>query len=33
MSTTRFWGEPDDGVKVRHVEGGFLYVTSLKIRG
>ena len=21
MSTTRFWGEPDDGVKVRHAEG------------
>ena len=22
MSTTQFWGEPDDGVNVRHAEGG-----------
>ena len=22
MSTTRFWGEPDDGDKVRHANGG-----------
>ena len=25
MSTTRFWGEPDDGVNVRHAKGGPLY--------
>ena len=25
MSTTRFWGETDDGVNVRHAEGGPLY--------
>ena len=33
MSTTRFWGEPDDGVKVRHAEGEPLYVMGVKIRG
>ena len=33
MSTTRFWGEPDDGVKVRHAEGGSLYVMGVKILG
>ena len=33
MSTTRFWGEPDDGVKVRHAEGGFFYVMVVKILG
>ena len=31
MSTTRFWG--DDGVKVRHAEGGLLYEMSVKIWG
>ena len=31
MSTTRFWGEPDDGVKVRHAGGGPLYGMSVKI--
>ena len=31
MSTTRFWGEPDDGVKVRHAEGGSFYVMNVKI--
>ena len=33
MSTTRFWGEPDDGVEVRHAEGGHLYGICLKIWG
>ena len=33
MSTTRFWGEPDDGVKVRHAEGGPLFEISVKIWG
>ena len=33
MSTTRFWGEPDDEVKIRHAEGGSLYVTGVKILG
>ena len=33
MSTTQFWGEPDDGVKVRHAEGGPLYEMCVKIRG
>ena len=33
MSTTRFWGEPDDGVEVRHAEGGHLYIMGLKIWG
>ena len=33
MSTTRFWGEPDDGVKVRHAEGGPFYEMSVKILG
>ena len=31
MSTTRFWGEPDDGVKVRHAAGGPLYEIGVKI--
>ena len=33
MSTTRFWGEPVDGVKVRHAEGGSLYEMGVKIWG
>ena len=33
MSTTRFWGEPDDGVEIRHAEIGSLYVASVKIWG
>ena len=33
MSTTRFWGESDDGVKVRHAEGGSFYVMGEKIMG
>ena len=33
MSTIRFWGEPDDGVKVRHTDGGSLYEMSVKIWG
>ena len=33
MSTTRFWGETDDGVKVRHAEGGPLYGVGVKIWG
>ena len=33
MSTTRFSGEPDDGVKVRHAEGGPLYEMGVKIWG
>ena len=33
MSTTRFWGEPDDGVNVRHSEGGPLYEMDVKIWG
>ena len=33
MSTTRFWGKPDDGVDIRHAEDGSLYVTSVKILG
>ena len=33
MSTTRFWGEPNDGVKVRHAEGGPLYGMGAKIWG
>ena len=33
MSTTPFWGEPDDGVEVRHAEGGSFYVMSVKILG
>ena len=31
MSTIRFWGKPDDGVKIRHAEGGFFYVMGVKI--
>ena len=30
MSTTRFWGEPDDRVKVRHAEGGHLYEMNVQ---
>ena len=33
MSTTRFWGEPDDGVKVRHADGGPLYEMGVEIWG
>ena len=33
MSTTRFWGEPDDGVNVRHAKGGPLYEIGVKIWG
>ena len=33
MSTTRYRGEPDDGVKGRHAEGGTLYEMSVKIWG
>ena len=33
MSTTRFWGEPDDGVKVRHAEGEPLHEMGVKILG
>ena len=28
-----FWGEPDDGVKVRHAKGGPLYEMGVKILG
>ena len=31
MSTTRFWGEPNDGVKVRHAEGGPLYEMGVEV--
>ena len=33
MSTTRFWGEPDDGVEVRHAGCGPLYEMGVKISG
>ena len=33
MSTTRFWGEQDDGVEVRHGKGGHLYEMGVKIWG
>ena len=33
MSTTRFWGEPDDGVKIRHAGGGPIYEMGVKIWG
>ena len=33
MSTTRFWGEPDDGVNVRHAKGGLLYEICVQIWG
>ena len=33
MSTTRFWGEPDDGVKVRHAEGGLFHEMGVGIWG
>ena len=33
MSTTRFWGEPDDGVEVRHAKGGPLYEIGVKDLG
>ena len=33
MSITRFWGETDDGVKVRHADGGPLYEMGVKIWG
>ena len=33
MNITRFWGEPDDGVKVRHADGGPLHVMGVKIWG
>ena len=33
MSTTRFWGTPDDGVKVRHAEGGPVFEMGVKIWG
>ena len=33
MSTTRFWGEPDDGFNVRHAKGGPLYEMGVKIWG
>ena len=33
MSTTRFRSEPDDGVEVRHAEGGPLYEMVVKIWG
>ena len=33
MSTTQFWGEPDNGDKVRHVKGGTLYEMGVKIWG
>ena len=32
MSTRWFWGEPDDGVEVRHAHGGTLYEMCVKIR-
>ena len=31
MSTTRFWGEPDDGVKVRRAKGRPLYKMGVYI--
>ena len=33
MSTTRFWGKTDDGVKVRHAEDGTLFEVLVKIWG
>ena len=33
MSTTRFWGEPDDVVNVRHAMSGPLYEMGVKIWG
>ena len=33
MNTTRFWGETDDWVKVRHAESGPLYEMGVKIWG
>ena len=33
MSTTRFSGEQNDGVKVRHADGEPLYEMGVKIRG
>ena len=31
MSTTRFWGEPDDGDKVRRAQGRPLYEIGCQI--
>ena len=31
MSTTRFQGEPDDGVETRHAEGGPLFEMIVNI--
>ena len=31
MSTTQFWGEPDDGVKDRRAKGDPSYETGVKI--
>ena len=31
MSTTWFWGKPDDEVEVRHAEGGPLYEMGVTI--
>ena len=33
MSTTRFWGEPDDGDKVRRAEERPLYEMGVNISG
>ena len=33
MSTTRFWGEPDDGIKVRRAKGRPLYEMDVNILG
>ena len=33
MSTTRFWSEQNDGVKVRHAKGGPLYGIGVKVWG
>ena len=33
MSTTRFWGKPDDGVNGWHAKGGPLYEIGVKIWG
>ena len=33
MNTTRFWGEPDDGHKVRRAKGRPLYEMGVNIPG
>ena len=33
MRTTRFWGEPDDGIKIRRAKGRLLYEMGVNILG